>query len=160
MHPEIRTMHPMRTLYAEGKGVVNGSFSQAAGIAFGTMNAYLGRHNLWHRLGLCIGYMPDDMMSGSEADWRYQAHWVLMDSDPIPPDPQVHEAILDIGRVAVFQHRGPYDTLGETWGRVMNEWFPISGLTMRHAPVCEIYISNPNNTPPDEMLTEICVPIV
>jgi AraC family transcriptional regulator len=61
--------------------------------------------------------------------------------------------------MAVFPHRGPYEGLLATWQKVMGEWMPASGLTIRHAPTFEIYVNDPDNTPPDELLTEICIPV-
>lgn len=158
MQPEIRTLPPMRTLYVERRAV-DSSFQPSAGEAFAAALAYLDRHDLWSRVGPGIGYMPDDMMNTPAADWRYQAHYYIHDGDPIPADPEVHEALLDIGKVAVFPHLGAYAALPAAWGRVFAELLPASGLTLRHAPALEIYVSDPNHTPEAELLTEICIPV-
>lgn len=156
--PEIRTLAPMRTLYVERTGFA-GNFQAAAGQSFEAVIAYLDRNALWERVGVGIGYMPDDMLSGSEADWRYQAHFPVLDGDPIPADPDVHEGRLELGKVAVFPHYGAYSTLPAAWNRVFGELLPASGLTVRSAPAFELYPGDPATTPDAELLTEICVPV-
>ncbi len=156
--PEIRTLPPMRTLYVERTGF-EGNFQAAAGQSFAAVIAYLDRHNLWGRVGVGIGYMPDDMLSGGERDWRYQAHFPVLDDDPIPGDPDVHEGRLALGKVAVFPHLGAYSTLPAGWSRVYGELLPAAGLAVRNAPCCEIYVGDPGTTPDAELLTELCVPV-
>jgi AraC family transcriptional regulator len=159
MEPEIRIFAPMHTIYAERRGYKDGNFSEAAVQGFAAVMQYVMQNNLMARLGPAIGYMPDDMMSGTPDEWRYQVHYVLTDGDPVPADEDIQETTLDPGKMAVFPHRGPYEGLLATWQKVMGEWMPASGLTIRHAPTFEIYVNDPDNTPPDELLTEICIPV-
>lgn len=69
-------------------------------------------------------------------------------------------AALDLpcARCAVATHRGPYERLGDTYTWLFDTWLPQHG----HAPAgaCyEIYLNNPMNTRPEELLTAIHVPI-
>ena len=39
------------------------------------------------------------------------------------------------------------------------EWLRKSGRDVRDAPVLEIYLNDPRELPPTELLTEICLPL-
>jgi AraC family transcriptional regulator len=42
---------------------------------------------------------------------------------------------------------------------VVGKWFPRSGLEPAAAGCLEFYLNDPHQTPPEELLTDICVPI-
>jgi AraC family transcriptional regulator len=39
------------------------------------------------------------------------------------------------------------------------EWFPTSGREYRMDPCWEIYHNDPDKTPEEELLTDICIPL-
>jgi effector-binding domain-containing protein len=61
------------------------------------------------------------------------------------------------GKMAKVVHRGPYEKVGETYGRLF-EWMGRNGKAPR-GPFREIYLNDPTKVPPEEILTEINVPI-
>jgi AraC family transcriptional regulator len=63
------------------------------------------------------------------------------------------------GRFAVTTHPGSYETLGETYTRFCGEWLPQSGLELLAAPALEFYRNSPQETPPEELLTDIYMPL-
>ena len=69
------------------------------------------------------------------------------------------EKRLPAGRYARTTHLGPYTTLGDTWSRIMGEWLPGSGHRIGDAPSFEVYRNNPSNTPPNELRTDLYIPI-
>lgn len=158
MQPEIRTLPKMRIIYADGKGYDDG-FGKAAGVAFQLTGDYINKHNLMSRVGMVLGFTPDDMQNTPPKEQRYRACFEITDADPLPVDANVQEGTLDGGKFAVFAHRGPYEGLPETWRRIMEEWMPASGLTMRWAMPFESYVSMPGQVPDDEALTEIYMPV-
>jgi AraC family transcriptional regulator len=56
-------------------------------------------------------------------------------------------------------HVGPYDGLGDAWSRLMGEWIPANHLHMRRGESYEVYLNNPMNAKPEELKTELCVPV-
>lgn len=158
MQPEIRTIPDMRMIYADGKGF-DGSFKPAADEAFGLAAAYIEKHGLMPRLGLCVGFTPDDMRTTPPEQQRYRACFEIIDNDALPADPNVKEGTVEGGKMAVFAHRGPYEGLPRTWQLVMEEWIPASGLQYRHAMPFEAYVTMPGEPPGEEGLTEIYIPI-
>jgi len=63
------------------------------------------------------------------------------------------------GRYAVFPHKGPYEVLWKTWDQTYHDWLPESGCTLRDAIPYEVYVRNKQDFPPQELLTEIFIPI-
>ncbi len=63
------------------------------------------------------------------------------------------------GRFAVLTHKGPYALLGNSYGWLYGRWLPASGESIRDCPCCEMYLNSPVGTKPDELLTEIYLPL-
>lgn len=67
---------------------------------------------------------------------------------------QVRPGALPAGRVASVVHIGPYDQLGESWGR-LNTWIAEQGLTPG-ADVWEVYVTEPTpDMDPADLRTEL-----
>jgi effector-binding domain-containing protein len=61
------------------------------------------------------------------------------------------------GRFAKTVHRGPYDQCEATYVRLF-EWLVARGLKVA-GPIREYYLNNPCEVAPEEILTEIYVPV-
>ena len=62
------------------------------------------------------------------------------------------------GRHAIALHKGPYAELPRTYNALF-AWLAASGEEPADAPLFEVNLNNPSNTPPAELLTEICLPL-
>ena len=71
---------------------------------------------------------------------------------------RVEEAVLPAATMLVYRHKGDYSGLGDAH-RALWEFVDQEGLTVDGAPR-ELYVSNPEETPPEEWITEIQFPIV
>jgi AraC family transcriptional regulator len=56
-------------------------------------------------------------------------------------------------------HNGPYERLSETYARLCGQWVPRSGRTVRAAPGLEVYLTNPEDTAPEDLVTEVYMPL-
>ena len=63
------------------------------------------------------------------------------------------------GRYASTVHVGPYDRLGDTWSRLMREWIPAHDLRIKDGQSYEVYLNNPEQVAPDQLRTEVNVPV-
>ncbi len=61
------------------------------------------------------------------------------------------------GGMAKIVHKGPYDKVGDTYGKLF-EWLSGNGK-MPLGPFREIHLNDPTKVSPEEILTEINVPI-
>ena len=63
------------------------------------------------------------------------------------------------GAYATTTHYGAFDGLVETYGWLGGHFMPSAGLIPRQAPAIEIYLSNPETTAPEQLLTDILLPV-
>ncbi len=66
---------------------------------------------------------------------------------------------IEGGRYAVAMHEGPYMRLGESYGRMFGQLLPARGLQPGNEACLEFYLNDPEGTEPEELLTEIWVPL-
>ncbi len=64
------------------------------------------------------------------------------------------------GRHAVLRHKGPYAELHKAYDWLFGTWLPQSGEEPADRPCFEEYLNSPRDLPPEEWLTEICLPLV
>jgi AraC family transcriptional regulator len=69
------------------------------------------------------------------------------------------EKILPAGKYARTTHLGPYTTLGDTWSRFMGEWLPKSGKRVGSGSTYEMYRNNPSKTAPEQLVTDLYLPV-
>ena len=75
-----------------------------------------------------------------------------------PPTDIVLDSI-PAGRYAVYTHKGAYDAIPEAYGYLFGSWLPESGEVLDDRPSMEIYHNTPFDTKPDDLLTDLCVPL-
>jgi effector-binding domain-containing protein len=54
-------------------------------------------------------------------------------------------------------HKGPYETISQAYAK-FGEYMAKKGYEYAGAPM-ELYLSDPQKTPPDEIMTEMQVPV-
>jgi AraC family transcriptional regulator len=64
---------------------------------------------------------------------------------------------LSGGKMAKIIHKGPYEDCGPTYDRLF-AWLEENGKKIV-APIREVYLNDPREVPPEEILTEIHAPI-
>jgi AraC family transcriptional regulator len=69
------------------------------------------------------------------------------------------EKRLPAGRYAKTTHVGPYSHLADTWSRFMGEWLPKSGHRVGEGSSFEVYHNTPENAAPNELRTDLYLPI-
>ncbi len=159
IHPEIRALPDLRVIYARGTGLIDMTYHQAADEAFTTLMTYLCHHGLRDNITACLGITPDDLDVVPHDQCRFDAGVILKDAGHIQPTGKVGVQVLPGGRWAVFQHKGPYDTLWQTWNTAYRDWLPRSGEMPRDVPPVEVYLNDVKKTQLAELRTEILIPI-
>ncbi len=155
---EIRTLPDMQVLYARATELMTSpAFQRANQEAFGKLMGYLGKQNLMEQMRHCVAIYPDPVEIGKEA--RFDAGAIFVDGvAPAATDGLAYQT-LPGGRWAVFRHVGPYDTLWQTWQATYRDWLPTSGEELRDAIPFEDYVDDASQIAPDELRTDIFIPI-
>jgi AraC family transcriptional regulator len=104
-----------------------------------------------------IALYYDDPDTKPASELRSDAGIVVADSIAIPST--LHECRIAAGRFAKYRHQGPYSFLGDVWSQFMGVWLPQSGHRLGSGVSFELYRNNPMTTKPDELLTDIYIPL-
>lgn len=63
------------------------------------------------------------------------------------------------GDYAVLRHKGPYANMQAAYQWLYGSWLPTSGREAADAPCFEEYLNTPRDTAPNDLLTDICLPL-
>jgi AraC family transcriptional regulator len=127
------------------------------GRAWGQLMSWAGLRGLIGPAPTLIGIVHDDPEITVGEKVRYDA--CLAVDDQVRPEGDIGVQQLEGGEYAVVCHRGPYDQLGSTYARLCGEWLPSSGRELSLAPCFEIYRNSPMDTAPENLLTDIFMPL-
>ncbi len=72
-------------------------------------------------------------------------------------DPGMEVRNLKPMKVASLVHKGSYDTIGEGYTKIFN--YIQSGGLEPYGPMMDLYLNDPNTVEPDNILTEIQMPV-
>ena len=152
MNVRIETFSPRRVAFVRHVGPY-----RQVGHAWGKLAAWAGPRGLFGPDSLAIGVGHDDPDVTPSDKLRYDA-CITVDGS-ITPHGEVGVQEVGGGEYAVFTHRGPYETVSQTLARFCGEWLPTSGRELRSAPCLSIFRNSPENTPPEDLLTDIYMPL-
>lgn len=113
--------------------------------------------------GLCqmeskfIGVCYDDPQVTPPEKIRYDA--CITVKEDIEGEGEIGTQTIGGGEYAVMTHKGPYMTLEKSYAQLMGQWLPQSGRELRDAPCFELYLNDPKETPPEELLTDLYLPL-
>ncbi len=109
-----------------------------------------------------FGLCHDDPDVTPAEKLRYDACMVVKPGTKVKGDVQLTD--LPAGAFAVTTHRGAYDSLGETYGRLFGHiaQHKIDGRQYRlgDPPSREVYMNDPRKTKPEDLVTEIWMPVI
>lgn len=104
-------------------------------------------------MGLCY----DDPDVTTPERIRYDA-CITVDED-VKPEGEIGVRRLDSGYYAMTTHIGPYDKLSEVYAQICGQWLPAHGYEIASQPSVEIYQNSPEDTEPQDLITDIHVPL-
>lgn len=128
------------------------------GRAFEKLGAVVGGRGLFARAGHMVGVYYDDPSATPAAALRSHAGFEMPADVAIEPPLEV--VTLPAGPHAVLRFRGPYSGLPAAYDQLFGLWLPGSGRAPADSPVFEVYLNSPMDTAPEDLLTEICLPLV
>jgi AraC family transcriptional regulator len=153
MKPDIRNTPPLPVLFVRRTG----PYDQAAGQAFGVLCQFAGPRGLLGPTARYIGISHDSPHVTDSSNFRYDA-CVTVDHEVATEGEVGHKNIAG-GRYAVFVHAGPYEQFNNTYDQIYQGWLPSSGEQLRDEPCFEVYLNSPDHTQPEQLRTEIWIPI-
>lgn len=151
MQVEIRDFGPMRLAYVPHRGP-----PQTVGRAFDKLMAWAGPRGLTLPPHWGVAVWTSDMMNtppeGQEA----------IAGLTVGPELQADETVgvyeVPGGRHAVVLYKGPFVHIGRAYDMLF-AWLPTSGEEPADRPLFEINLNDPRRTTPEELLTQVCLPL-
>lgn len=154
MKPEIRDLPEQKVLFVRKTG----RYDKAAAEAWGVLMKFTYSRGLMNYASAGIGICHDDPAITPEEKIRYDACIAL--KKDVEPEGEVGVQKIAGGRYAVFLHKGPFDKLAQTYNAIFSGWLPESKVKLRNVPCFEIYLNrDPRRTKPENLRTEVCIPI-
>lgn len=153
-NPKIKEVKPMKVVFIQSVGEYG---KQEMHDSWEKLFAFIKKNKLFSFGMDCIGIGYDDPSVTEPSRCRYEA-CVKIKKDACP-EGEIGVKTLEGGKYAVFMHKGPYDKLGLVYNEIYRNWIPQNKLEMRNAPPFECYLNNPNRTKPENLKTEIYVPV-
>lgn len=127
------------------------------GRAWEKLCVHLGKKGLLGADTEFVGLCHDDPEVTPADKIRYDA-CCTVEADFVAAG-DVGVTVIDGGEYARTTHFGPFEKLGDTYSKLMGEWLPRSGRECRAAPSLEFYLTDPEGTDPEDMVTDICTPL-
>jgi AraC family transcriptional regulator len=127
------------------------------GATFGLLFTHLAKANLTGQIVGVFGRYVDDPKLVAPADLRSHACAFLRHSIAAPAPLETFDA--GGGPHAVLIYMGPYSAMQPAYDWLFGVWLPQSGHIPRDAPCLEINLNTPDTTAPQDLLTEICLPL-
>ena len=124
--------------------------------AFEKLGSIAGPAGLFGPNTAMLGLYYDDPQSTPADKLRSDAAITVDEGVKVPSG--LTEATVPGGRYARATYKGPYDGLPDAWTQVM-EWFEKSGEQMGDGPSYELYRNDPSDTAPEDLITEIYLPL-
>jgi len=152
MNAEITSRPELRVAAVQHVGPYN-RISEA----FARLGATAGPAGLIGPESTMIAIYHDDPETTPEEDLKSDAAVTIPAGKALPKG--LTEFRIPAGRYARATHVGPYEGLGDAWARFMGEWLPASGQRFGDGVSYEVYRNNPSNTAPDDLITDMYIPL-
>ncbi len=162
-HPNFKTggypMHPVTTRTEPARRVIalphKGAYSEI-GKSFEAFAALCESRQLWPQVGPVVGIYFDSPDEVPEDQLRSYAG-AEFHGDGTPDG--MEDVQIAGGKTAVLTYKGPYSGLEAAYHSLFGNWLPESGEEPADQPCYEIYLNDPRDTAPEDLLTEICLPL-
>lgn len=120
--------------------------------------AWAGEQGLFESPPEFLGLCYDDPKMTPADKCRYDACMVIPESFAVVEGADKKE--IAGGRYATVIHKRSYETLYIAYAALFGEWLPQSGEELQEAPSIQVYLNDIEETPVNELLTEIRIALL
>mgnify|MGYP001131490258 CR=1 FL=1 len=155
LEPKIVELEDIEILYVRRIG----EYQKCSIEAWETLINFVGTEYFIRDDVMMIGIGHDNPHITDVNKLRYDACLSRVDKT-IKSDGEIQSKIIDGGKYAVFLHMGDYKELINTYDGV-SDWIVQSGAELRDLPIVEKYLNkNPITCKPEDLRTEIYIPLI
>lgn len=125
--------------------------------AFTQLSSVLGARSLWPQVRGMLAIYYDNPREVAEAELRSHAGAVV--AEDLALEAPLEAVEIPAGRHAVLHYVGPYSGLQTVYDYLYGPWLAEAGVQLRDFPSFELYLNSPMDTAPDDLKTDIHLPI-
>jgi AraC family transcriptional regulator len=105
---------------------------------------------------VCHENSPEAVMAANQAGTAdVEVAWPV--AEAVKGAGEIRAYTLPGAKMARIVHHGPYEACESTYSRLFS-WIEEKGLQI-NGPIREMYLNDPRDVPPEQILTEILVPV-
>jgi len=106
---------------------------------------------------MMVGIYHDNPEAVPAAELRSDAGLVVPANAKVPAG--LDTTLIPAGRYAKAIHKGPYEGLPDAWSQLMGAWIPQHDERIGDGVSFEVYRNTPMDAKPDDLVTELYVPL-
>ncbi len=152
MEVQVKKLPPTRVAFLRHVGPY-----AHVGKAWERICSWAGRKGLLGPSCVVLGLSHDDPDVTAPDRLRYDAAIVV--GPEVQGEGEIWVQEIPGGEYAVTTHRGPYEKMNETYRALFGQWLPNSGREPGPGPSLEFYRNSPETVKPEDLLTEIWIPL-
>lgn len=126
-------------------------------LVFGRLSDWVRERQEEHTDLMLIGLPHDNPYLTPPDKLRFDC--CVMIGTAIKPEGDVGVREVGGDQYATTTHYGSFDRLAETYSWLGSQFIPSAGMKLRRSPAVEIYLNDPETTLPDQLLTDILLPV-
>jgi len=120
---------------------------------------YANSQNLLTENTIYLASILDDDEISEAIHCRYQAAITLPETLHFTPKALFNTQLIPAQKYAKFLHHGAHQKSPETYQHIYSQWLTHIQLEIADVPILEVYLNDEDDTPQEELLTEIYIPI-
>ncbi|TPN83358.1 AraC family transcriptional regulator [Aquimarina algicola] len=124
------------------------------------LSIYALKKKILHERTVFLGEILDDEEITDSINCRYNAAILLDDNVNIETKGLFNIKVIKEQKYAKFIHKGSHESSYDTYHKIYTHWLTKIQLELADQPTIEFYINDESDTPKDELITEIYIPIV
>jgi AraC family transcriptional regulator len=148
---------PKAVLYARA----HGPYAASSFAAWNLMLDWLDQRRARARVPRGIGVIRDDPAKTGQFLRRYDACVEIIPGLESDLHAGIGRQTLPGGTYAVHMHKGAHQAISETLSALHRQWLPQTGHVIDDTrSFQEVYLNDPATTAPEDLRTELCIPIL
>lgn len=152
--PKFKDIEPLRVLSVRDKG----EYGEVITRMIGQLCQFIGSHQTGSDQVSITGPFTTIYHDGEYREFDADVEVAVPVTGRLPDHiPGIVVRTLPGGRFASAIHKGPYQDVHESWGKLY-EWTANQGVTPG-TPCRDQYLNDPDEVPEEELLTELLIPV-
>ncbi|CAL2081224.1 AraC family transcriptional regulator [Tenacibaculum sp. 190524A02b] len=155
---EIETLPTFQMLYLQYQG----TYENIKGIekTWKQLLKYAYSNKLLTDETIVVGQILDDDEITESINCRYNAGVILANKQKIEEKGMFKVQEVPSQKYAKFIHKGSHESCFETYNTIYAHWIYVVQLEFADAPILEFYLNDEEDTPQEELITEIYIPVI